>query len=795
MATQKTRDEIIAELSQCGNLSYQDFIDLLYSILFIADGVVPDNFLSRFTGLWSAGSAVNGKYDIDYYATFNNIIYRSTINNNTDTPGLTSSWIIQGSAGGGYGGVVSTSTNLTPTDNMFVIASGTGTYTHFLDSGGNPLIVADTNLNIFSFNHTTGFWSKISIPITVDLTNYLNVLTGLTRINTAQMFNSTNLITTGYLVSGYRNDTYIRGSDGVQIIGGVAVGWQLAHVIIPAGTTQITVSGLITATSKVWRFTDAAGTLIAGQFGTATATTQTFAVPAAVISSGGAMDINVKRSDEAGTAKDTVMINVGATALPLDVFATYISQILGFDIIAKKANELASGNKVPDPVTALNAVNKQTLDSGLTLKANTSDLSLIQINDMVQANLVSTPAVPIYTYNIDTNKSMIVTGIAGATTVWDVQWTDDITKFSFDYGNGRMWLAIGYTDSTHVAVIGCCQSGNLTGNVVNVDKTVNTFVTKETHGFASFVAGDTGTIERNGDALILSKNGTVIWTYSIAALISLGVNLTNIRFGVALFNSGGTAVTNGSVVAKNMKYYSNALLKDYVLGLSSGNNIKGKNFAFITDSIGTTSYGGNTDATLYHGLMVSKFGINKYVDAISGTAIGGTATDRISAVSRWGALGTTFGNANVHGVVIQGITNDFRARGVVLGDINTTDSTTTYGALKVLYQGLQDTYPNAIIFHMNGIHRKDSTIDPGVFPEQYTRSVGDVVKLADYNKAIDDVARMYGVIVVNSFERSGLSYSNMTPAGSYSPDGLHLYPTGQYRLFQVLAQALNGAYR
>lgn len=628
-----------------------------------------------------------------------------------------------------------------------------------------------------------------------DLGNYLNKSTDVTKSSGLQLFDKSHLITSGFDVSGYRADTYIRASDGAMVIGGVAVGWQLAHIIVAPGVTQITVSGLITATSKAWRFTDSAGNLISGQFGTATSTTQTFAVPAAVTTSGGCFDINVMRSDEASTAKDTVMINTGGSAAPYEAFGTYVTAISGFSINANSASKLPAGNSVPTPTSGTNATNKTYVDTGLALKANVTDLSLVQPTDMTNVNLVSVPVSAAYTYNVDGNKNLIVTGITGTATVWDVQWTDNTSKFTFTWGNGRMWLAIGFSDSTHVAVIGCCQAGNLTGNVVNVDKTTNTFVTKETHGFASLVAGDICTIERSGDSLILSKNGTVLWTYSIAALVALGVNLTTVKFGVALFNSGGTSVTNGSVVAKNLTYYPTVLIKDYVTGIQNTNFLKGKNVAFITDSIGTTSYGGNTDATLYHGLMVSRYGINKYVDAIAGTAIGGTAADRISASARWSALGTTFGNNNVHAVVIQGITNDFRARGVVLGDINSTDPTTTYGALKVLYQGIQDTYPNAKYFHINGLHRKDATIDAGIFPEQYTRSVGDVVKLADYNKAIDDVARMYGVIVVNVFQESGLTYSNMTIGGTYTPDGLHPYPTGQYRIFEVLAHRMNSAFK
>lgn len=661
-----------------------------------------------------------------------------------------------------------------------------GTYTQ--PTGGGTLTAAANTFTVLFWDGTV--WAiSISLPLIFDLTNYIQK-SDLNILPSTQLFDKSTLLSGVITKSGYEQDKFVTAADGSITTG--ATGWRYAHMLIPVGATQIAVSGLQSITSKVYRFTNSSNVLIS--FGNIATVSQVITIPAGAVY----FDCNFYRptTDTLPGAQDTFMVNAGAVVLPYDNFTLgYVDKIKGYEIRPSKAFGLVPGNVTPDPITATSAVNKQTQDAALALKTNLTDTQLPLTNDLVQANLVNTPAAPKYTYTIDAGKNLVVTGITGGT-AWDVQWTDQTSKLKLEFGSGRMWFAIGYTDATHIAVLGCAQQTNLFGNVVNVDLTANTFVTKETHGLVSMVAGETCTVEIVGDAINLYKNDILTLTYSKAALVALGVSLTNIKLGVALFNSGGTTVTNGSTAVKNMKYFTTQNLKDYTLGLGSVNNIKGKNFSFLCDSIGTTTYGGNTESTLFHGLLVSKFGINKYVNAISGTAIGGTATDRGSAVARWGILGTTYGNSNVDGVVIEMGTNDFRAREVDLGtpsDPNT--SPTLYGSLKALYEGLQGLYQNAKIFHITPLHRHDTTINAG-FPESATRTVGGaIVYLSDYVKAIEDMAKLYGVIIIPGYNESGLTYPNMITAGTYSPEGLHLYPAGQYKLFEVSARYINSSYK
>lgn len=159
MATQKTRQEIINALNACGGLSYNEWVNLLYSIPFLneLEGGEFDNFISRFTGTWNSTLAASGKYDIDYYAVLNNEIYKSTVNNNSTIPGSSGTWQLIGSGGSFFLGTADLTTDPgTPDENVIYIA----------EKGIYPLFDGVEITGDFGFLSWNGVdWSAINVNL------------------------------------------------------------------------------------------------------------------------------------------------------------------------------------------------------------------------------------------------------------------------------------------------------------------------------------------------------------------------------------------------------------------------------------------------------------------------------------------------------------------------------------------------------------------------------------------------------------------------------------------------------
>lgn len=184
MPTQKTRQEIIDLLNQCGGLNYQDSVSFLYSIPFLNEisGGTFDGFVSKFTGQWDQSYADKGKYDKDYYAVYNDIIYRSVIDNNINIPGQSSNWRAVGSLGES-----SLKGQAFPSDNPGIPLQSEywfaepGVYPNF----GNTTIGASFGFLIF--NKDSGTWSGLNVSINLD--SYLKKTDLTTIINLANPAN------------------------------------------------------------------------------------------------------------------------------------------------------------------------------------------------------------------------------------------------------------------------------------------------------------------------------------------------------------------------------------------------------------------------------------------------------------------------------------------------------------------------------------------------------------------------------------------------------------------------------
>ena len=81
-------------------------------------------------------------------------------------------------------------------------------------------------------------------------------------------------------------------------------------------------------------------------------------------------------------------------------------------------------------------------------------------------------------------------------------------------------------------------------------------------------------------------------------------------------------------------------------------------------------------------------------------------------------------------IAVQGAGANDYAQSVPLGEIDSTDVTTFYGALNVLMEGLKTTYPNSYIFFMTGfdIYSANAKNSAGIYWSEYNAAVINACK-------------------------------------------------------------------
>ena len=127
---------------------------------------------------------------------------------------------------------------------------------------------------------------------------------------------------------------------------------------------------------------------------------------------------------------------------------------------------------------------------------------------------------------------------------------------------------------------------------------------------------------------------------------------------------------------------------------------------------------------------------------------------------------TVFGGVNDSGT--SGYTN--------LGDINSTDTTTIYGALNVLYSGLLNKYPDKVVATITPVRVEDVNRDP--------------VRLLNVRNAIIAVSEKYALPCLDLYGMSGLSLIGNRKKLYIGSDGLHPTNAGykkiSYRIQEFL---------
>lgn len=195
-----------------------------------------------------------------------------------------------------------------------------------------------------------------------------------------------------------------------------------------------------------------------------------------------------------------------------------------------------------------------------------------------------------------------------------------------------------------------------------------------------------------------------------------------------LNESGGSLTFNGASVG----------------GSGSTSPLQGKIWNVLGDSVTEGDYNITPNnqppfvsVTTYHELIKPKYSmvVNKY--GIGGTRITATG-DNLGFCQRFGSMTDTADIITVFG----GINDYTPAVTVPVGDMNSTDNSTMYGALKTLCSGLINKYPGKAI----------GFIIP--FPFNEYKGLGT---FKPYRQAIIDVCEYYSIPYLDLYTKSNLN--------------------------------------
>lgn len=206
--------------------------------------------------------------------------------------------------------------------------------------------------------------------------------------------------------------------------------------------------------------------------------------------------------------------------------------------------------------------------------------------------------------------------------------------------------------------------------------------------------------------------------------------------------------------------------------------LKNKKILFLGDSI-TEGHGSSKVENRFTDLVAKELGADFENYGIGGTRI--AKQKKPSEKARWdldfiGRVAEMSDTADV--VVVFGGTNDWGHGDSDLGDFESRDPYTFYGALHTLYTSLVEKYPAATIVVLTPLHRcgeNARNVDPN--------RPNNVRLLKEYVEAIREVAEHYSLPILDLYKTSGLQPEISVIRETYMPDGLHPNDAG----YRVLA--------
>lgn len=191
----------------------------------------------------------------------------------------------------------------------------------------------------------------------------------------------------------------------------------------------------------------------------------------------------------------------------------------------------------------------------------------------------------------------------------------------------------------------------------------------------------------------------------------------------------------------------------------------------ITQGIGTTDFN-----NAFHQLIKREYSLAEaYNCGISGTRIAKQTTPYAHSFDLYFGLRAKVMPKDADAIVIFGGTNDFGHGDSKMGDINSTDIYTFYGALNTLLSELREDFPDSKIIFMTPLRR---------ITENEPNHDGKI--LADYVNAIIEVCEKHDVPVIDLF-RSDIIDPFDTEV---IPDGLHPSDKGHVIMADYIAKEL-----
>ena len=131
-------------------------------------------------------------------------------------------------------------------------------------------------------------------------------------------------------------------------------------------------------------------------------------------------------------------------------------------------------------------------------------------------------------------------------------------------------------------------------------------------------------------------------------------------------------------------------------------------------------------------------------------------------------------------VVVFGGTNDFGHGDAPIGRMEDRSEYTFYGAMHLLCQKLLARYPDAKLVFMTPLHRlsEDVTVNEIGLPLQ--------TNLEGFVNVEKEVARFYGIPVLDTYAMSGMQPKFMPVRERFMPDGLHPNDAGHRKMADLL---------
>ena len=133
-------------------------------------------------------------------------------------------------------------------------------------------------------------------------------------------------------------------------------------------------------------------------------------------------------------------------------------------------------------------------------------------------------------------------------------------------------------------------------------------------------------------------------------------------------------------------------------------------------------------------------------------------------------------DADADVIVVFGGTNDFGHGDAPIGTMQDRSEYTFYGALHLLIQKLLARYPDAQLVFMTPLHRLSEDVTVNEIGLPLARS------LEGYAEIVKEVARYYGVPVLDLFSVSGMQPKAPVIQRRFMPDGLHPNDAGHARI-------------